>query len=267
MQELIDQITAAVCASPHYRNISQALIRRLAAQELAKGRGAKETARAVRSKLHQVGGAYLERPIDYQRWLAELEGLPVELSDPDLRSFCRRLMQQHASTSERLPFLESFYAQVLASLAPVRSLLDVGCGLNPLSLPWMPLAANAEYFACDIYTDMVDFLNRFLAHLGRQGRADVCDLTEALPSQPAQVALLLKTLPCLEQLDKNIALRLLAALQVEHLLVSFPARSLGGRQKGMVRNYEAHFRQLLSGRDWHIQRFEFANELAFLISL
>jgi len=34
----------------------------------------------------------------------------------------------------------------------------------------------------------------------------------------------------------------------------------------MLQNYETHFRQLIDGRSWHIQRFEFASELAFLVS-
>jgi 16S rRNA (guanine(1405)-N(7))-methyltransferase len=130
----------------------------------------------------------------------------------------------------------------------------------------MPLAAEAPYYACDIYTDQIDFLNRFLAHLGRPGRAELCDLTAELPSQPVQVALLLKTIPCLEQVDKTIAARLLEGIPAQHLLVSFPARSLGGRGKGMVENYEAHFMELVAGFGWTIRRFQFSSELAFLAS-
>jgi hypothetical protein len=34
----------------------------------------------------------------------------------------------------------------------------------------------------------------------------------------------------------------------------------------MLQTYEAHFRQLMAGRPWRFQRFEFTNELAFLVS-
>jgi 16S rRNA (guanine(1405)-N(7))-methyltransferase len=77
---------------------------------------------------------------------------------------------------------------------------------------------------------------------------------------------LLKTIPCLEQIDKAIGPRLLDQVPAEHLLVSFPAQSLGGRSKGMVQNYEAHFREMLAGKPWRAQRFEFSTELAFLLS-
>ena len=80
------------------------------------------------------------------------------------------------------------------------------------------------------------------------------------------MALILKTIPCLEQLDKTAGLRLLETIQAEHILVSFPVHSLGGRSKGMVENYEARFHALVQGKRWAIQRFEFATELAFLVT-
>lgn len=263
---LLEEIIAEVRSAAKYRAIHPGLVRRIAAQELAKGRKVKETVKAVRNKLHQIGGAYQEAPIDYTKLSVELETLPASLEDPALRAFCHRALQQHVSTRERLPILEQLFSQALAPLAPVTSLLDLACGLNPLALPWMPLAPDAPYYACDIYGDQVDFLNRFFAHVARPGKAGLCDLTAELPTQPVQVALLLKTIPCLEQVDKTIAARLLDGIPAEHLLVSFPARSLGGRGKGMVENYAAHFMELAAGRNWQIRRFEFPSELAFLVS-
>jgi 16S rRNA (guanine(1405)-N(7))-methyltransferase len=112
----------------------------------------------------------------------------------------------------------------------------------------------------------VEFLNCFLTKIKRAGSVDVCDLIAACPTQPVQLALILKTIPCLEQMDKSAGLALLDGIRAEHLLVSFPSRSLGGRSKGMLQNYEAHFNQLIEGRPWQVQRFEFINELAFLVS-
>ncbi len=85
------------------------------------------------------------------------------------------------------------------------------------------------------------------------------------PPQTADLALVLKTLPCLEAIDKNAPARLLDAIQAPLLLVSFPAQSLGGRRKGMVAHYEARFRELLDARGWPAERFEFTTELAFLV--
>jgi 16S rRNA (guanine(1405)-N(7))-methyltransferase len=161
--------------------------------------------------------------------------------------------------------LEEFYATTLASLGPLHSVLDLACGLNPLALPWMPLARDASYYACDIYADMIAFLNVFFALAGVQGQAWVCDLVAAAPAEPVDLALVLKALPPLEQQAKNAGRDLLRALNARHILVSFPAHSLGGRGKGMTENYELRFRALADAEGWQIERFMFSTELAFLV--
>lgn len=262
----IDEVMTAVCKGGAYRDIHPELVRRITALELAKGRSGKEAVKAVRSKLHQVGGAYEEKAIDYLSWLAELTHVGQNPAAPDAAEFCTRMMACHASTRERLPVLERLYAEVLSPLGPIHSILDLACGLNPLAIPWMPLAEGAEYYACDIFGEQMDFLNRFFAHLGINGKAELCDLSAEIPDHPAQVALLLKAIPCLEQLDKSIGPRLLEKIPAEHLVVSFPAHSLGGRDKGMPANYEAHFMELVAGKDWSVRRFLYPSELVFLVS-
>jgi 16S rRNA (guanine(1405)-N(7))-methyltransferase len=262
--ERLDELVNAVRAGARYRQIDPGLVRRIASQELAKGRSYKEAVKETRNKLHQVGGAYQETAPDYPRLAAELDALPLA-EDEALRQFCRRAMLSHASTRERLPYLEDFYTPLRERLGPVRSILDLACGLNPLALPWLPLAPEGQYFACDIYTDMVAFLNRFFTHCGVNGRAEVCDLTANLPAQPVELALLLKTLPCLEQLDRSIGARLLDGLRANVMLVSFPALSLGGHGKGMPQNYAAHFAALIAGRNWQVERWEVKTEVVFLV--
>lgn len=262
----LDELVAQVRSGEKYRHISEDLVRRIAAQELANRRSLKDAVKAVRNKLHQVGGAYQEIPIDYAQLSGALDGLPADLQHPDLRAFSLAAMRRHASTRERLPILESFFHETLAGLGPVSSVLDVACGLNPLALPWMPLPAGVRYLACDIYSDQIEFLNRFFTAAGVNGHAAVCDLTTHIPSEPVDLALVLKTIPCLEQVDKTIGARLLDALPARRLLVSYPAQSLGGRSKGMVGNYSAAFERLVEGRGWDVQRFEFATELAFLVT-
>jgi len=184
----------------------------------------------------------------------------------DLQHFCIATMQAHASTAERLPILEKFYRTCLAPIAPVTSVLDLACGLNPLAAPWMPLADNCSYIACDIYQDMLALVENFLVHINLNGHVTPCDLTAQAPAWSAHVALLLKSIPCLEQVEKPIGRQLLESIKADHILVSFPARSLGGRRKGMPLFYRDHFYEVLSGTSWHVQEFEFETELAFLVS-
>jgi 16S rRNA (guanine(1405)-N(7))-methyltransferase len=264
MDEQLVRLVEEVTRSTKYAHTAPELVARIGASELAKGRKFKQAIKAVKNKLHQVGGAYQNKPPDYSNWL---EDLRTFADDPEaFRQACRRVMGFHASTSERLPILSQFYKNIFDSLPLVNSVLDVACGLNPLALPWMPLEAEVRYFACDMYTDMVEFLRGALALLPVVGQAAVCDVIGSPPDQPVDLALVLKTIPCLEQIDKDAGARLLDGLQARFLVVSFPTRSLGGRKKGMEENFQNRFEELISGRDWQVlARRVFETELAFVV--
>ena len=262
----VEAVVEAILKKAKYRAILPGLVEALAAEELAKGRKLKDAVKEVSSRLHKAGAAYFNAAPDYAVWKAELAGLPPDLNSPQVKAFCLKAMMSHSSTRERLPILEDFFEITLASIAPVESVLDLACGLNPLAIPWMPLAENARYQGCDIFSDMADFLDQFTGRFGIKGSFESCDLTQLLFPQRAQVAFLLKTLPCLEQLDKGISPKLLDAVPADHLLISYPIRSLGGRAKGMGRTYETQFEKLIANRNWQAERFEFRTELAFLVS-
>jgi 16S rRNA (guanine(1405)-N(7))-methyltransferase len=254
-----------VLSSPKYHAITPDFVRSVGSRELPKRRTWKEAVKATKNKLHQVAGAYLEAGTQYAAWLDELEQASRSGDRGRFLKACTQVMSHHSSTAERLAFLDCFYATTLAGLPPIRSILDVACGLNPLAIPWMPLAEDADYYAMDIYQDMVDFLSRFMALVPVRGHAQAGDVLQGCPSQPVDVALILKSVPCLEQVDKAAGQRLLDTLDAAHLVVSFPVHSLGGRSKGMAASYEAHFRRLVAGRSWRIERFEVMTELVFRI--
>ncbi len=259
----LDAVVAAVLSSSKYRTVAPEFVQRVAAEELAKHPKPKEAIKAVKNRLHQVAGAYLNALPDYAAWLDRLRAA----SDADARrEVCRELMQTHASSRERLPILDEFYRETLAEIAPVHSVLDVACGLNPLAIPFMPLAEGATYTACDIYTDLADFFDQALPLLGVSGSALALDVTRTIPTERVDLALIVKAIPCLEQVEKGVGARLLASVNADHVLVSYPARSLGGASKGMRANYEAQFNDLVAGQGWTIKRYDFANELAFLVT-
>lgn len=263
MDEQLDNLVRAVLASAKYRAVDPGLVRRVGARELATRRNLKTAIKATKNALHQVGGAFIDAPIDYN---AARNLLQASAADPQTRrEACRRIMHAHTSTRERLTILDEFFTTTLEGMPPPARVLDIACGLNPLARDWMPFPAATEYLAYDIYSDQVAFLNDYFALAAIPGGAQQRDVVGHPPDEPADLAFILKTLPCLEAVDRHASQRLLDGLRARFLLVSFPAQSLGGRRKGMVDHYESRFRQLIEVRGWPAQRFEFATELAFLV--
>lgn len=243
----MDDLVAQVAASRKYRRLDPALVRRIAAEEIGKSGDRIKTAR---SRLHQAVCAYQVGEPRYEQWLAALR------AGGGVKRACLEAMRGHASTRERIPILDRFYAAVMP--AGTSSVVDVGCGLNPLAIPWMPLAGGARYHAYDVDRDLIAFLNEAFPLLGVDGRAELLDV-DAQPERVeagADVALVLKLLPLLD--DEGA--QLLPALAAKRLVVSFPTRTIGGGRKGFGKGYQARFGERLGGR-----QVELPGELAFVI--
>ena len=260
----LETLIEAVKNSLKYRRIGVDFIRRIGEKELRRQPNFKAAVKATKNKLHQTTGAYLNQRVDYDRWLVELQQTRNDAAQ--WRATCERLMRAHASTAERLSILPEFYATLLANLPPIHTIIDVACGLNPLALGWMPLAEGFRYLGYDIYEDMVDFLNAFFVIAQVGGRAQVADAGQFVPAQEVDLALILKTLPCLEQTNPLSGRWLLENIHAKTMIVSFPAHSLGGKNKGMPANYDAHFRELIAGLEWSAQQFDFATEIAYVLT-
>jgi len=262
----VDRLTEAVLASSKYKSIDINFIRYIGKQELFRHRNLKEAIKSTKNKLHQVGGAYQTNTPRYSVWLDELKFAKRSGNEAHFLETCKWIMQYHSSTRERIPILEQFYSTIFANLPPINSIIDIACGLHPLAVPWMPLSEHVQYFAYDIYEDMIGFLNESLTLMHVQVSGIVSDVIQSCPTQKVDVAFILKAIPCLEQVDKSAGLRLLETINANHFVVSFPAHSLGGKNKGMVTNYESRFYKLVEHKPWSIQRFEFPGELVFLVS-
>jgi 16S rRNA (guanine(1405)-N(7))-methyltransferase len=261
----LDQLANAVLKSPKYRNVSEDLIRSIGKRELLKRKNLKSAVKFTKNKLHQIGGAYFLHKPDYGSWLEKLKKAKKSGNENLFRKACAEIMSYHYSTRERLNFLDQFYAKIFALLPPVKTIMDVACGFHPLSLSWMPVSTKIKYYAFDVYRDLIEFLNEFMVIDNIQGHAEVRDVTQHPPETHADFAFILNTIPCLEQIDKMAGLKILEAINANFLAVSFPARTLGGREKNMLRHYEARFHKLTNKKDWIVQRLEFRSELVFLV--
>lgn len=262
----LDALVAVVHSSVKYRAVCVEVVRNIGRRELATRGNLKEAIKATKNKLHQVGAAYLPTAMRYDQWIRELRAAAMTGDPAAWRVACTRIMGYHASTRERLPILDEFYATALREIVPIRSVIDVACGLNPLAIPWMPLASDVTYYACDMYDDMMAFIAEFFRMIGQRGQAIAGDVLNLTSFPEAELALLLKAIPCLEQIDKAAAHRLMDILPTRHILISFPVSSIGGRDKHMRVNYEAHFAELVRSKPWRVQRFVFNTELAFLVT-
>ncbi len=264
-EDALTALVKEVTKSKKYAQITPSLVYKISSEELGRHKDIPKTIKAVRTRLHQIIGAYLTPKNNYAQQIQLLTRNDL-ISLNEYKRIAVQMMKLHASTAERIPYLNVFYETCLEPISPVVSVLDLACGLNPLAIPWMPLALNFHYDACDVVLSVLNLLKQVFLSQHYQGDIFECDLSNSIPTKPAQVAFLLKTIPLLDQIDKSLAGKVLSSINANHILVTYPLFSLGGKKKGMGTNYAQSFDQLIEGMPFSVQKFVFPNELAYLIS-
>lgn len=257
-EKLADSVLGPVAR----RFISRPLVVRLAEQELSK-RSEKEAFKEVKGRLHQLLLSFEARPAEYLKLASDL-AVAAAAGQDELRKVAHKGLMLHASTRERLIFMEDFYRRVFEGKA-YSSVLDLACGLNPLSLPWMGLPENVSYLAADASDGPGAAVRSFFKAWGTDGRFLHCDLSQGLPEGRFDIALLMKALPTLDRIKEGLGIECVDAVDAPVVVVSFPTRSLGGKRKGMGRSYEEGFSVAADKAGWSYTKIEFPGELAFIV--
>lgn len=259
------EIVERVLRSSRYRDVDRSLLARLADEELPRSRNADEAVKRVKRRLHQAVGAF--------RGADRADALDTawtgDLTDVAFKAACADALRTHASTRERVRHLDAFYGGIWSLTGLPSRVLDVGCGLNPLALPWMGLSPRAVYLASDADQRPLTRVASFLDLVGQPHAVEARDLVTSPPRETADVALLLKVVTTLDRQDPGAATRLVRALRVRHAVISFPKASLGGRGKGMERIYRERLDRLAAeaGRVGAVAEASVPNELVFVLTL
>lgn len=262
----LHEIEDALGRSKRYAAVAPETVRRLAAKALtASGGDLADAIKRTKRGLHEVYGAYL--PGSAPNFAGLMRKLRAAEGDAALRDALRSAMSVHASTRERLPYLETFYEEVFARVDPPETVRDLACGFNPLAVPWMDLPDSATYLASDIDLRQAEFLDEALDLLGVDHRSKVLDLvhdTERV-REPTDLTLLLKTIPCLERQGNGAGWDLIDAVNSPTVVVTFPTKSLGRRSKGMFQTHSTAFEAHAAERTWTYETFELPNELVYVV--
>lgn len=258
-EELADKATASSARS----HIPRSLALLIAGQELAKANGQKQALKQLKARLHQAVLAFEADSRSLRRLAQKLDDA-AGLGRDKVKEVALSGMSLHASTRERTIDLEGFYPKLLDGAQPA-SVLDLGCGLNPLFLPWMGLQEDVRYFACDASSACGDAVRSFFSAWGACGSFKQCDLSLEEAYGRADLALMMKLLPTLDRIRPGLGLEVLDRADAPVVAVTFPTRSLGGRQKSMERNYSEGFEAALDKRGWPYRRLVIGQELAYIV--
>ncbi len=223
----------------------------------------REAEKIARQKLHNIVAPYLGDP-DYLKLTVENLRQNLLENEIDRRNYCVNILNSHASTRERLQILDDFYPRLFNITGKPNRIMDLACGLNPFTLPWVGFSDQMTYFAYDLHKARINFIQLFFDCCYPAAHAIHTDILINPPIQKADVVFLFKEAHRMEQRLKGSTRRLLQKIDAEYILLSLPPVSLTGK-----RSLLAHNQQLvdepIQGTNWLVTEVPFVNELVFCI--
>ncbi|MDF1519556.1 MAG: hypothetical protein RQ728_00990 [Brevefilum sp.] len=261
----IDTLIKRILDMKKYRDsgLNPDTIRDLILQEAPHQTSSKKLLKFVKRKLHNIVAPYLGEP-DYEKLRDELKQIINTTPDsPEIKSFCETVLSEHASTAERLPYMEAFYIQLFQQTGIPHTILDLACGLQPLAFPWMGLPLSVKYHAYDIIQPRVDFINDFFETIGVAPLAENRDILVNPPDIKADLALIFKEAHRMEKRQPGCNRGLWAELDVKTLAVSLPTQDLSGTHSLLEQHRTLVLDNLTEGHN--VEEIVIENEIVFLI--
>ncbi|MEK6849976.1 MAG: hypothetical protein AABX85_00180 [Nanoarchaeota archaeon] len=171
----------------------------------------------------------------------------------------KNLLMTHSSTKERIDSYPKIKS--LISKLNVKSILDLGCGLNPIALA----SKDTRYFAYDINEAELSIIKDFFKKNNIQGEVHFYDITkfkrEDFPQ--ADICLLLKIFDILKKRGYKLIESILSGIQCKHILVSFSTKKLSGKKMNQPkRNW---FEDTLKKLNYTFEIIKTENEIFYLI--
>lgn len=244
-----------IAISKKYRDICPDTVRRVFEAERAKYKSEKEADKAAKAHLHQITGAFMTADE-----MKTADKLLRAYKEGDESAF-EKTLRLHSSTRERLDGAEALYEKILGAAGNPKRILDLACGMNPLILGRTGLTVRGM----DISGGCVRLVNEWARVMDWDVRAECRDLLCQPQMEEAELALMMKLLPVLEQQKKGSAMALLEAVPAQKICVTFPMRTLGGRKVGMEQHYTEWFEGNLPENMEIIERFIEADELCYVV--
>jgi len=217
----------------------------------------------TREKLHKAYGVF---QIDDK---TKVQGLLDELKKTEdlheIFSIHNMLLSSVVSTKERLSFYEELYSQIFAITGWPKSILDLGCGFNPMSFPFMRLE-EVDYMAYDINEEDIGILNEYFKAMGDDlnGKAQLFRFEDNPKFPRADVCFLFKVLDILDKRGHKKSEELIKSIECKWIVASFSTNTVSGKK--MKHPHRGWMNKMLDRLGYKFKILEFENEIFWVIN-
>jgi len=179
-----------------------------------------------------------------------------------------QLLKTHTSTRERLPYYSKLI-RIIKELNP-KSILDLGCGLNPIAIINKINNKAIIYYAYDIKQDELELINNFFRKNKIKGKTILADIRKITKFPKTDLCLILKTLDIIEPNSKGhkianqIIRQIIRNLQCKFIIISFATKTLSGKIMRMQRRI--WLEKILDKLSYKFKTIRTKNEIFYIIN-
>ena len=260
-KRLIKFLIKEIKKNKKYKTIAEEVILREIKEYFKKNPDAtedKSTIKEIRAQLHKSYSSFqTKKKNKREKYLEEL--------DTD------KLLSITLSTKERLDDYKKLYQNIFKITGKPKTIIDIGCGLNPVSYPLMSLK-KLTYLVYDIDEEDIKFLNKYFKIMkskGLNGKAEILDVRNnkkifSLPS--SDIILLFKVLDLIDKENHKPSEELIKILikKTDFIIASFATKTITRKQ--MKYPKRKWFELMLERLNLKFKIIETSNEIYYVVS-
>jgi 16S rRNA (guanine(1405)-N(7))-methyltransferase len=265
----------------NYSKLKKAMSKADSVCEFTKSSYFKDCIKFCRARLRKKAGLYLKSKDDKRIFeVSKLEDNEV-----------KKILLAHKSSFERYSYYPEIYNKIFQKLKknPSRlqnivTILDLGCGLNPLSYLFFDekLFKSSNYLAIDIDKRALEIVNIFFKQKGLNGKTFHMDVLELITQKSSKgqmakkeiilqkindfscdLALMFKLLELIEKKGHKNSEKLITSLNAKMIVASFPKKTISG--KSMKVTKKPWLERMLTRLSYEFETFEIPTEIFYLI--
>ena len=226
--------------------------------------GYKKIVKLTREKLHRAYGVFQNE--DKTKVIELINELEKTEDLHEILSIHKIILSSVVSTKERLPFYEQLYTKIFSITGWPKPIVDLGCGFNPMSFPFMGLD-EVDYIAYDINKEDIKILNRYFEIMGDDlnGEAALINLEDCdfkkIPK--SDIGFIFKVFDVLDRKDHKKSEDIITSLNCNWIVASFSTQTVSGKK--MKHPYRGWMNRMLERLGYEFKIIEFENEIFYLI--
>lgn len=218
----------------------------------------------IKSELHKIHGSF--QKVSRRKRGEYFEELKT---NPENLGIIKKILLTNRSTKERIEYYEDIYKKIFEITGKPKTIVDLGCGLNPFSFIFMNLE-RVSYFAYDIDEEDISFINEYFYLMKKiiSGKAEILNLSlgnekdiQKIP--PADICFMFKLADVLDRENHKQSEKIIKNLNSDYMVVSFSKKTLAGNEMNFP--HRGWIEKMLERIDLKFEKIDFENEVFYVI--